>query len=60
VLRPLLGLQTRTVRETATLARGVPVPRLPDLPPQPDWPTILAYAASLCLIGQSDSQSGSQ
>ena len=51
VNRPLLNLPTRTVGDTARLGAGVPGFHWPDLPADPAWGTIFAYALSLCMVG---------
>jgi hypothetical protein len=49
--RKALGIETRTVGDTAALGDGLPGFHWPVLPHSPAWGTIFAYAVSLCLIG---------
>lgn len=51
LFRKALGIETRTVGDTAELGDGLPGFHWPALPAKPGWGTIFSYALSLCLIG---------
>lgn len=53
--RPLIGWDTRTVKETGPIDGGLPIFHIPNPGSSTDWNVVLSYAAMLAAIGLIES-----